>query len=167
MAENNLEEGAADGITIKGTVYIAQNATATAGTFGAREINFKVDGEYVTDANGDIAVTSSEAGHYGEFEITVPERTTEITITGASTVDRTVTLSGTQNIDNADIKVVTTDYAVSGSVDSTDLGYFKKQLNKGTAIYDLNNSGGVDATDLGFFKKLLNKSVSYSDQSLD
>ena len=168
MAENNLEEGeAGEGITISGTVYIAQNATATTGTFGARGIGFKVDGAAVLDDQGNPAVTSSEAGHYGEFEITVPEGTTELVISGDSTVDRTVTLSGTADITGADIKIVTLDYNKDKSVNNTDFGAFKKKLNGSDIKYDLNNDGTVNNTDFGSFKKLLNKPVSYSAQALD
>ena len=167
MAENNLEEGTSEGITISGTVYIARNNTATTGTFGARGINFKVDGDYVLDDNGQPAATSSEQGHYGEFEITVPERTTEITICSDSTVDRTVTLSGTQDISGANIKVVTVNYAKDGAINTTDLASLKRQFGTSTAAYDLNNDGSVNSTDLGSFKALINKPVSYSAQSLD
>ena len=169
MAENNLEEGeGAEGITISGTVYMAQNATATQGTFGARDINFKVNGEYVLDGEGNNAATSSEAGHYGEFEITVPEGTTAITITSDSTVDRTVTLSGTQDITNADIKVVTIDFNKDNKINGLDSGTMKKGLGKTDyKHFDLNNDGKINALDTGAAKKLVNKTVSYSAQALD
>ncbi len=167
MAENNLEEGETEGITISGTVYMAQDANGTTGTFGARGLNFKVDGDYVLDAEGQPAVTSSEAGHYGEFEIVVPERTTEIVITSDTTVDRTVTLSGTADVSGANIKVVTLDNNKDGKVNNVDFGVFKKKLNGTDIKYDLNNDDKVNNVDFGAFKKILNKNISYSAQSLD
>lgn len=167
MAENNLEEGQAEGITISGTIYMAQDANGTTGTFGARGINFKVDGDYVLDAEGQPAETSAEAGHYGEFEIVVPERTTEIVITSDTTVDRTVTLSGTADIEGANIKVVTLDNNKDGKVNNVDFGVFKKKLNGTDIKYDLNNDDKVNNVDFGSFKKVVNKNISYSAQALD
>ena len=168
MAENNLEEGeAGEGITISGTVYMAQDANATTGSFGARGVGFTVDGNAVLDDQGNPAVTSSEAGHIGEFEITVPEGTTAITVTSDCTIDRTVTLSGTADITGANIKVVTLDYNKDTKVNNTDFGVFKKELNGTNSKYDLNNDDKVNNTDFGSFKKILNKTVTYADQALD
>ena len=154
-------------ITISGTVYISQNETGTTGTFGARRINFKVNGEYVEDSNGDVAVTSSAAGHYGEFEIAVPKGTTAITVTGASTIDRTVTLSGTQDISGVAIPLVYCDYNKDEKVNNTDYGIFTKKLNGTDVLYDYNNDDKVNNTDFGAFKKILNKTVTYGELSLD
>ena len=154
-------------ITISGTVYISQNETGSTGVFGARQINFKVNGEYVEDSNGDTAVTSSVSGHYGEFEISVPAGTTAITVTGASTIDRTVTLTGTQDISGVSIPIVYCDYNKDRLVNNTDYGVFNKNMNGTSYKYDFNNDGTVNNTDFGVFKRILNKGVSYSELSLD
>ena len=154
-------------IIISGTVLISQDENGTAGTFGAREINFKVNGEYVKDENGNNAVTSSVAGHYGEFSITVPKGTTEITVTGASTIDRTVTLSGTADISNASIPIVFCDYNKDSRVTGTDTGMIKQALNGTAVVYDLNIDNKVTATDVGLYAILVNKPIQYSSISLD
>ena len=169
MAENNLEEGAAaEGIKVSGTVFIAQNSTGTAGNFGARAVNFKVNGEYVLDENGNNAATSSEAGHYGEFEITVPEGTTEIVVTSANSIDRTVTLNGDAAVENADIKLIICDYNHDGKVTGTDTGLFKPNLNSSDYVpYDFNGDNKVTGTDTGLLKPLVNRPVNYAELDLD
>ncbi len=154
-------------IIISGTVLISQDENGNTGTFGARGINFKVGGEYVKASDGTNAVTSSVAGHYGEFEIEVPKGTTEITLTGASTVDRTVTLSGNADISGAIIPIIYCDYNKDINVNAVDFGFFNKRSGETTEVYDLNNDLMVNAVDYGFFKLVLNKSIVYSELSLD
>ncbi len=168
MAENNLEEEEAEGITISGTVYMAQDANGTTGTFGARGVNFKVDGDYVLDDQGQPAATSATAGHLGEFEITVPSGTTEIVVTSDSTVDRTVTLTGTKDVPNANIKVVTVDFNKDGKVNSLDKGTMSRGMGKTDyQHFDLNNDDKINSLDNGTLMRLVNKTISYSAQSLD
>ena len=159
-----------DSIIITGSVLIAKDANGNTGEHGAREINFMINGEYVLDENGQPAVTSSEVNHFGEFEIAVPYGTTEITVTGASTVDRTVTLSGTQNINNAVIKVVTCNYKKDAKINALDLATFKAHNNMNDAdavIYNLNNDAKVNTLDLAAFSKINNQNVQYAELNLD
>lgn len=154
-------------IIISGTVLISQDENGNTGTFGARGINFKVGGEYVKASDGSNAVTSSAAGHYGEFEIEVPKGTTEITLTGASTIDRTVTLSGNADISGAIIPIIYCDYNDDSKVNNIDFGAFNKKLNGTDVLYDYNNDDKVNNIDFGAFKKILNKTVNYPELSLD
>ena len=157
-------------IIITGSVLISQDVYGRTGNYGAREINFKVNGEYVLDGNGDVAVTSSVAGHYGEFEITVPKGTTSITVCSPTTIDRTVTLSGNQDITGAEIRVVTVNYSKDSKINANDLGYFKAHNNMNDAdaiVYNLNNDAKVNSIDLGLFLAIINRNVQYDELNLD
>ncbi len=154
-------------ITVSGTVLISTNQYGSAGAFGARGINFKVDGEYVKDSGGNNAVTSSVDGHYGEFEITVPAGTTEITLTGDSTIDRTVTLSGNADISGVSIPIVYCDYNKDEKVNSLDDGTLKRNIGLLDSRFDLNIDGKVNALDSGTMGRIVNKTVDYEPLSLD
>ncbi len=156
-----------ENITISGTVYISQDENGNTGTFGARGINFKVGGEYIKASDGSNAVTSDEIGHFGEFEIEVPKGTTEIMLTGASTIDRTVTLSGNADISGASIPIIYCDYNRDRYVNNADFGVFNKNLNTSNQKFDLNVDGYINNADFGLFNKLLNKQIQYSQLSLD
>ncbi len=154
-------------ITISGTVYIAQDANGNTGTFGARGINFKVNGEYVKTSDENNAVTSDVIGHFGEFEIEVPKGTTEITLTGASTIDRTVTLNGNADISGVSIPIVYCDYNKDTKINAVDFGLFNKRAGDLLYIYDLNNDLNVNAVDFGLFKLVQNKPITYGALPLD
>ena len=154
-------------ITVSGTVLIATDQNGNSGQFGARGIKFKVNGITVKDGNGNDAVSSSKTGHYGEFSISVPKGTTEITLVGDSTINRTVTLTGTADISGASVPIVFCDYNKDSKVNSLDTGTHKKYLGGTNYLFDLNNDEKVNALDSGTIKRLVNKTVSYNELSLD
>jgi hypothetical protein len=161
VAENNLTpyvEDEVTTITVSGKVTMATNATGTAGATGAVGI---------TVSAGDVsAVTASD----GTFTIEVPVGTTELTISGSTTIDRTVTLTGTADIADVVIPVVVCDYNKDGSINAVDKNLFNSSygLSSNFNIYcDLNADNSVNAVDKNLFNALYSQVVEYSALSLD
>ena len=142
-----------------------------------------VDGETVTDAEGNIVYTSSEAGHYGEFTITVPAGTTEILVTngltvadGGSTVDRTVTLKGDANVEGASIPIIFCDYNKDKRgtpLDKLTFNSYVSAYSASPSVYtlngDLNDDNRVNALDkLAFNAFMINGAFpAYAELALD
>ena len=100
-------------------------------------------------ANGEVVATSASDG---SFTATVPVGTTSLTVHRENvTIKRTVTLSGTKDISNAEIPVCICDYAGGQSVDAFDKAIFASAYGNKDAynIYcDLTGDGLVDSPDM-------------------
>jgi hypothetical protein len=163
--ENELEPG----ITVSGTVVIANNITGSVGSYGARGVYFKVDGEYLTDENGDRIVTSDEAGHYGEFSINLPEGTTEFQVVPglSERMARTVTVAVTDDYEGAVIPVHYADYNNDGKCNGVDLSMFKGYMKVYNYYGDFNTDTKCNGVDLSIFKGFINKTLSYDEYVLE
>lgn len=160
-AEIALEEDIPEELTISGTVMVATDLTGTEYTGGVGGI-----GIYVGD---ELVATSAEDG---TFTAAVPLGTTELTLKGSTTIDRTVTLSGTADVTGAVIPIVVCDYNHDGSINATDSGFFAGEY--GTAVsdsadvyYDLSCDKSINATDSGLFATLYGNVVTYASLALD
>lgn len=146
-----------DTITISGTVMIATDTTGTAYTAGIVGINVCV---------GDEVVATSAAD--GTFTAVVPKGTTELTFTGDTTIDRTVTLSGTADVTDAVVPIVICDYNKDTRVNATDKGIFASAYSGDYNVYcDFNGDKKVNATDKGLLASLYGQTVAYNPLALD
>ena len=148
-----------DTITISGTVMIATDTTGTAYTAGIVGINVCV---------GDEVVATSAAD--GTFTAVVPKGTTELTFTGDTTIDRTVTLSGTADVTGAIVPIVICDYNRDGDINATDDFVFGNSYGvpENYNVYcDFNGDGDVNATDDFVFGNFYGKTVAYDALALD
>jgi hypothetical protein len=150
-------EEASTGLTITGTVTIATDVIGTKYTIGIGGIDIV--------ANGEVVATSASDG---TFTAVVPAGTTELTVTGPSTIDRTVTLSGTSDLTGVIIPIVMADYNTDHYINSTDMTYFSASYSGAYNVYcDYNGDGLVNSTDMSIFSSFLNKTIVYTDLSLD
>lgn len=146
-----------DTITISGTVMIATDTTGTAYTAGIVGINVCVGGEVVATSAAD-----------GTFTAVVPKGTTELTFTGDTTIDRTVTLSGTADVTDAVVPIVICDYNKDTRVNATDKGIFASAYSGDYNVYcDFNGDKKVNATDKGLLASLYGQTVAYNPLALD
>ena len=163
-AENALTAKSADPepsdtITVSGKVTIATNLDGTAGDKGIVGINVATADKSI------VATTASD----GTFTIEVPAGTTELVVYGDTTVDRTVTLSGTASVSDVVIPINICDYVKNGSIDAYDNYKFVAALNNGEygIYYDLVPNGELDAYDNSQFLAFLNKDIVYAPLALD
>jgi hypothetical protein len=165
IAENNLTEADADAeatdtITITGKITIATNLDGTAGESGIIGIDVML---------GDQVVATSASD--GTFTAVVPVGTTELTLSGPTTIDRTVTLSGTADVKDVVIPICVCDYVKSGSINTYDKNIFCKAYNgedyENSVYCDLMVSGNLNTYDKNIFYKFYGKTVVYADLSLD
>lgn len=162
IAENALtpfesEPPVDDTITISGTVMISTDATGTSTTKGIIGIDVYV---------GDEVVATSAAD--GTFTAVVPKGTTELTFSGPTTIDRTVTLSGTVDVTDAVVPIVICDYNRDKKINATDKGIFASAYSGDYNVYcDFNGDLKVNATDKGLFASLYGKTVNYNALVLD
>ena len=146
-----------DTITISGTVMIATDTTGTAYTAGIVGINVCVGGEVVATSAAD-----------GTFTAVVPKGTTELTFTGDTTIDRTVTLSGTADVTDAVVPIVICDYNKDTRINATDKGIFAAAYSGDYNVYcDFNGDKKVNATDKGLLASLYGQTVAYNPLALD
>lgn len=146
-----------DTITISGTVMISTDTTGTAYTAGIVGINVCVGGEVVATSAAD-----------GTFTAVVPKGTTELTFTGDTTIDRTVTISGTADVTDAVVPIVICDYNKDTRVNATDKGIFAAAYSGDYNVYcDFNGDGKVNATDKGLLASLYGQTVAYNPLALD
>jgi hypothetical protein len=152
-----VEASAPEGITISGTITIAKDAVGTDSGFAVEGINIVAGGEVVATSASD-----------GTFTATVPVGTTELTITGDTTIDRTVTLSGTTDVTDVVIPVIDCDYNRDSYVNMTDFSTFLKYYEVEYYAYaDFNGDKTVNMTDLTSFLKIYDNDVVYDALSLD
>lgn len=145
------------GITVSGTIKIATNLDGTASTVGIGGIRIMAGDQVVATSAGD-----------GSFKATVPAGTTELVITGDTTIDRTVTLSGKNNISDAEIPVVICDYNKDGFVNAADNIIFSSALVGEYSLYcDLNGDSFVNASDNIAFASFFGNKIEYAPITLD
>lgn len=153
-AENNLTEVvAASTITVSGKITIASDTAGDTGSFGLVGIN-------VSTADGTVVATSAADG---SFTAEVPVGTTELIISGDTTIDRTVTLAGDANVEGAVIPVVMCDYNKDKAVNATDVNAFTGYLSGDYYVYaDFNVDNAVNATDVNAFITFSGASIAYN-----
>ena len=159
-AEIALEEDIpepADEITVSGTVMIATDTTGTAYTTGIVGIEV-----YAGDT---LVATSAEDG---TFTATVPVGTTELTFTGSTTIDRTVTLSGTADVTGAVVPIVICDYNTDTRINTTDSAVFAGAYGGEYNVYcDFNGDDRINSTDSSVFAGFYGQTVVYDALALD
>jgi hypothetical protein len=157
IAENNLAPS--EGVTISGTITIATDLEGTTGTAGIVGINVSLE-------DGTVVATSDENG---KFEALVPVGTTKLIISGDTTIDREVTLSGDKDNTDVVIPVCVCDYVKNGVIDFYDYIKFKQSYTGDYNVYcDLIVNSQVDFYDYIQFKKFFKAgTITYADFSLD
>lgn len=154
VAENELEEAVPESsdITVSGTIVIATNLTGSGYADGIVGIN-------VTLADGTVVGTSAADG---TFTATVPAGTTELIISGPSTIDRTVTIAGDANVEGAVIPVAICDYNRDTFLNATDYAAFNTAYSGTYNVYcDFNGDGYVNTTDYAIFSAFYGNTVAY------
>ncbi|MGN1123296.1 MAG: hypothetical protein ACI4RR_03060, partial [Eubacterium sp.] len=145
------------GITVSGKITIATNLDGSNGTVGIAGVDIYA---------GDTLVCTSAAG--GAFSAEIPAGTTELVIKGASTIPRTVTLSGTASVTDAIIPIVICDYNNDSKVNTTDLAAFGvAYAGQYNSFADFNGDSNVNTTDLAAFGLFYNQTVAYAALALD
>ena len=163
MAENNLEPFTGEEnnkFTVTGVVTISEDREGASGNKGVGGIDIML---------GDTVVgTSAEDG---SFEIQLPkgEASTELTFSGETTVDRTITIVGEADVADINVPIIICDYVKDGIIDYRDAGAFVDYLPKsaGYNVYaDLNGDKTVNYLDAGAFVDFIAKTaVVYCDWS--
>jgi hypothetical protein len=146
-------------ITVTGKVTISENRAGTSGTYGVGGIKVVFDGEPIAETAAD-----------GSFSIDLPKGTTEFTLTGPTTVDRTVTLSGESDISNVNIPIIVCNYEASDNViNFKDAGVFVDYMDTDYVYANLEGSDNiVNFKDAGLFVDFMSDAaVEYSALSLD
>ncbi len=146
-------------ITVTGTITISENRTGSSGTYG-------VGGIKVFSGEEEVAESAAD----GSFTAVVPKGTTELTVTGDTTVDRTVALSGESDISDVNIPIIVCNYESSDSIiNYKDAGIFVDYLGSTYTYANLEASdGNVDYKDAGLFVDFLSDApIEYSALSLD
>ena len=146
-------------ITVTGIVTISEDREGSSGTYGIGGIKVYLDGEEVAESAAD-----------GSFIAVVPKGTTELTLSGEATVDRTVTLSGESDVENVNIPIIVCNYEKSDNViNYKDLGLFVDYIDGDYVYANLEASDGiVNYKDLGLFVDFISDSpVEYASLSLD
>ncbi|MCH5320799.1 MAG: carboxypeptidase regulatory-like domain-containing protein [Eubacterium sp.] len=152
---------------VNGQIKIATDVTGTNTTVGIVGITVKVekDGEIVATA------VTDEKGYYTLPAI--PEGEYTMTITGSSTVDRTVTLEvsadkaidGALNVDSVGIAIC--DYNRDNLINTIDYSVFGAALSGAYNVYcDFNGDSNVNTLDYGVFGAFYGKNIVYEDLTL-
>lgn len=146
-------EATPEGITISGTVTIANSLTGGDSNTALRsdEIEIKANGEVIGHTNAD-----------GTFTVTVPAGVTSITFSGGSAIPRTLTLTGASG-NAGNVAIAICDYNGDTKVDGVDLASVLVPFSGGAynVFCDYNADNLVDGTDLAFFLILFNNTVAY------
>lgn len=153
--------------TVNGQVLIATDVTGTDTTVGIVGITVTVekDGETIASA------VTDENGYYTLPDVPVGEYT--MTISGPTTIDRTVTLvvseeKAVEQVVTLDsVGIVICDYNKDFSVNATDDAIFAISYNGEYNVYcDFNGDDVVNATDDAAFSLLYGKNVEYAEITL-
>lgn len=159
IAENNLTEvkqsTGSDTITVSGQVTIAKDANGKEGTYGLAGVNVLANGEVVATTDND-----------GNFSAEVPVGTTSLTISGDTTIDRTVTLAGDVSVSGVNIPVVMCDYNKDTAVNAIDGGSFINYIGGNYVYADFNKDGAVNGMDANALLAILGKEVVYDTMTL-
>ena len=149
-------------ITVTGTITIAKDLKGASGEKGIVGIKVYLDGEVVAESDED-----------GNFTASVPKGTTELLIKGETTVERTVTLSGENDIADVNIPIIICNYESTDSyIDLADATEFLEHLNSGEFYVYANleaNDSVIDLADATEFLALMSTEnpVEYNALSLD
>ncbi len=164
-AENELEPD----ITVSGTVVIANTVTGGGSSYGARGVYFKVDGEYLTDDQDNRIATSEEAGHYGEFTITLPAGTTSFQVVPglSEKMARTVTVNVDDSYEGAVIPVHYADYNNDGKCNGVDYSLYRAYLKNYNYYGDYNIDNKCNGVDTSLYRQFINKTLSYDELVLE
>lgn len=150
--------------TVNGQVKIATDLTGTATTVGIVGITVTVekDGETIASA------VTDENGYYTLPEIPVGEYT--MTISGPTTIDRTVTLvvseeKAVEQVVTLDsVGIVICDYNRDTRVNTTDTSVFSGAFGGDYNVYcDFNGDGRVNTTDSSVFAIFYGNDIEYSN----
>lgn len=157
----SVKRSVTDTITVSGKVLIATNVDGTESSTGIAGID--------VIANGEVVATSASDG---SFTATVPVGTTSLTVHRQNvTIDRTVTLTGTKDISNAEIPVCICDYNGDRVIDGLDKLTFYTAFSGGSNAYDLycdyNKDNAIDGLDKLTFFTFYGKTVEYAPRALD
>ena len=171
MAENNLAPYTGEEknkFTVAGRVTIAENRAGTNGNKGVGGIQIKLGGTVI-----------GESAQDGTFEIMLPkgEASTELTFVGETTVDRTITIVGEQDLADINVPIIICNYVKENIedevIDYRDAGAFVDYLATGAAYYtyaDLNGDDAVNYLDAGVFVDFIGSSsdkIKYADWNQD
>ena len=99
--------------------------------------------------------------------IEVPAGTTDLVVYGDTTVDRTVTLSGTASVSDVVIPINICDYEKNGKIDGFDKINFMKYMDSYELYHDIVVNKTVDGFDKIQFLAFLGKDIVYAPLALD
>ena len=163
----NVTPALINSYNVCGQILIATDVTGTNTTAGVQGITVTVTAdeavvaEAVTDADGNYTLADVPVGTY------------TMTISGSTTIDRTVTLEVTDAkaegsaVSVSGVGVVICDYNRDGNVNPVDLASFGVALSGDYNVYcDFNADGNINAADLGIFGGFLSKTIEYSEVTL-
>lgn len=160
----------ASACSISGKIVMANDILGSCSEFGVRGITVNVK-------NNDNIIASALTGDDGTYTLSLPTGEYSMTISGPTTVDRTVTLIVSEDKVVDPVGVIITDYNHDGFVNGTDLGMYLVYHNKDDgdipeemkelkAYYDLSNDGFVNGTDLGMYLTFHNNGITYDNVTL-
>ncbi|MBQ9532238.1 MAG: hypothetical protein IJR70_09235 [Eubacterium sp.] len=162
VAENNLDPNTGEDTskyTVTGKIVVSEDREGTSGTVGVGGIQIKLGNEVI-----------GESAEDGSFEIQLTKgETSTLTITGETTVDRTITISGDSDIADAEIPVLICNYTKDNVIDFKDAGSFVDYLKSDYYAYaDINGDKTVDFKDAGMFVDYMaNTPVVYAEWSVN
>ena len=146
-------------ITVTGTITISENRTGSSGTYGVGGIKVYLGEEEIAESAAD-----------GSFTAQVPKGTTELTLAGETTVNRTVTLSGESDVSDVNIPIIVCNYEPSDNlINFKDAGSFVNYLGTSYTYANIEASDSVvNFKDAGSFVNFISDSpVVYTALSLD
>ena len=146
-------------ISVTGVITISENREGSSGTYGVGGIKVMLGEDEVAESAAD-----------GSFTAEVPKGTTELTLKGETTVNRTVTLTGESDITDVNIPIIVCNYEASDNViNITDAGLFLDYIGTDYAYANLEGSDNVvNITDAGLFLDFIGDSaIEYQALSLD
>lgn len=160
----------ASACSISGKIVIANDISGGCSQVGVRGITVNV--KY-----NDAIIASDTTGDDGTYTLSLPTGEYSMTISGPTTIDRTVTLVVSEDKTLDPVGIVIADYNRDGFVNGTDLGMYLVYHNKADAdipeelkeykvYYDLSDDGFVNGTDLGIYLNFHNKSITYDDVTI-
>ena len=156
--------------SISGKIVMANDILGSCSEFGVRGITVNVK-------NNDDIIASDVTGDDGTYTLSLPTGEYSMTISGPTTVDRTVTLVVSEDKVVDPVGVIITDYNHDGFVNGVDLGNYLVYHNKTDSdipeemrdlkvYFDLSNDGFVNGVDLGIYLNFHNKYANYDNVTL-
>lgn len=158
IAANDLTTAQATGMIVTGK---ALQMTSLEGTTGGAAPGLTV-------TIGDQTVTTAADGSFTLEN--VPEDVTSITISGASTIDRTIKIAAANAVNGVlnlgDVAIVCCDYAKDGSINAKDKSLFKAAFGATSTssnyniFADINGDGTINVKDKTFFMGYFGQDVT-------